>query len=88
GLVITDQASRYPAAGNGDSGGPVVSVINGSAYASGIISGIQNYSSICIGIAGSDAEGGRKCSSRVIYAPVSHFFANNAGHALYVAQIN
>ena len=88
GLVITDQASNYPAAGNGDSGGPVVSVINGYAYASGIISGIQNSSATCIGIPGSDAENGRKCSARVIYAPVSHFFANNPGHSLYVAQVN
>lgn len=88
GLAITDQISGYPAAGNGDSGGPVVSVAGGSAYASGIISGIQNYSANCIGIPGSNDEGGRKCSSRVIYAPLSHFFANNAGHSLYVAQIN
>lgn len=88
GLAITDQASGSPAAGNGDSGGPVVSVINGSVYASGIISGIQNGSTSCIGIPGSDVQGGRKCSSKVIYAPISHFFANNAGHSLYVAQIN
>lgn len=88
GLAISDQTSGQPAAGNGDSGGPVLSVINGSVYASGIISGIQNASPTCTGIPGSTVDGERKCSARVIYAPISHFFANNSGHALYVAQIN
>ncbi|MCZ9885018.1 chymotrypsin family serine protease [Arthrobacter sp. B2a2-09] len=88
GLTITNQTAGHPAAGNGDSGGPVLSVINGSVYASGIISGIQNASTNCLGIPGSAADGGRKCSSRVIYAPISHFFANNGGHVLYVASIH
>lgn len=82
GLTVTEQSNGVPAAGNGDSGGPVISAIGGVAYASGIISGISNPGSNCTGKPSTDT---RKCSTTAIYAPISHFFNNNGGHAIYVA---
>ncbi len=82
-LVRTAQTSGIPAAGNGDSGGPAFVLTAQGAYAAGVISGIQNGSITCTGIAGADP--GRKCSNVVLYAPMSNFFWNNTGWGIYTS---
>jgi hypothetical protein len=82
-LVRTAQTSGIPAAGNGDSGGPAFVLTSQGAYAAGVISGIQNASPTCTGIAGS--VDGRKCSNVVLYAPMSNFFWNNTGWDIYTS---
>ncbi|MGY1914194.1 hypothetical protein ABC795_05550 [Blastococcus sp. HT6-30] len=69
---MTQQKSGTPAAGNGDSGGPGYEVTydtySGSykRYAVGIISAIpMNSPAECLGVPGSTAENGRKCSPTV-----------------------
>ena len=74
-LTRTQQASGIPAAGSGDSGGPVYATWNG-IYAAGIISGVSNYSTNCMGEPGG---GGRVCSATVLYAPVSELMTNGYG---------
>lgn len=51
---LSEQQSAVPAAGNGDSGGNVFRVSDGLVYPTGIISGMQNATSSCTGIDGSD----------------------------------
>ncbi|MFZ8756932.1 hypothetical protein ACO03V_05865 [Microbacterium sp. HMH0099] len=75
-LALTRQTTGVPAAGQGDSGGPVISsATDEGRYAFGVISGIRDYSKSCTG----DADG-RECSKYVLYAPISEFF--NAGWGL------
>ncbi len=74
-IVMTEQITGKPAAGNGDSGGPVYSTSNG-IYATGIISGIVNGTDTCVGEPGG---GGRKCSSVALYAPIAELMANGYG---------
>jgi len=82
GLTRTFQSSGIPAAGNGDSGGPVFQIFNingeGHVYASGVVSGVYNYSSVCTG------EQNRNCSDLVSYAPLSKFFWNNTSYGLAI----
>jgi len=74
-LVRTVQIDGIPAAGNGDSGGPVFTVApDGSAYAIGIISGINNARRTCSGTPGSAT---RLCSSVVFFAPIGPALANS-----------
>ncbi|MDQ1129549.1 hypothetical protein [Microbacterium sp. SORGH_AS_0888] len=68
-LTWTSQQSDVPAAGNGDSGGPVYQMVNGLLKASGVISGIINGTSTCTGEPGSS--GGRQCSSVALFAPIA-----------------
>lgn len=70
-LVHTKQSSGIPAVGNGDSGGPVISVIDGKAYAQGVISGISGGTTACTGIEGK--EGGRQCSAEAFYAAIAPY---------------
>lgn len=79
-LVRTVQQSGIPAAGNGDSGGPVIQAGGGGAYATGIISGISGGGDNCTGRAATDT---RKCSATVIYAPISNFLYNNPNYGIY-----
>lgn len=74
-LTRTQQVSGIPAAGSGDSGGPVYVTSNG-IYAAGIISGVSNYSTNCTGEPG---VGGRVCSATVLYAPITELMANGYG---------
>lgn len=88
--VRTAQTQGYPAAGNGDSGGPgvvPVSAPGGGAYiwAGTIISAIptNNSSTNCQGVPGSSATNGRKCSHIVASTKASEI-ASNAGWAIRV----
>jgi hypothetical protein len=69
--ICTKQSSSVPAVGNGDSGGPVLQVIDGKAYAQGVISGMRNAGNSCTGLPGQ--EGGRQCSAVVFYAAVEPY---------------
>lgn len=80
GINSTEQVDATPAAGNGDSGGPVYQAISGYPYAAGIISGILYPDPACTGDPGSASPGGRKCSAFVYYAPLYEPFAY--GYAL------
>lgn len=71
-MTVSQQVNGIPAAGNGDSGGAAIGVVNDSAQAFGIISGIINGNENCTGIAGSTAPTGRKCSPLVITGPVAN----------------
>lgn len=85
-MVYTNQTTDTPALGNGDSGGPVIASRNGGdAYAVGIISGMLSPTTRCTGDPGSDAEGGRKCSTQGIMAPVEGFFQDNPNYGILVA---
>jgi hypothetical protein len=84
GQVYTNQESRVPAAGQGDSGGPAFATSSGASagiYASGIISGIFGNSTVCTA-----EQDGRLCSFQVILAPVSSFFADNPGYGILASQ--
>ena len=54
---------------------PVYVTSNG-IYAAGIISGVSNYSTNCIGEPGG---GGRVCSATVLYAPVTELVGKGYG---------
>lgn len=77
-VVQTQNNSGVPAAGNGDSGGPVGLMQNRPSdgrtgfYGTGIISGIANPTTNCTGEPGS--QNGRKCSSVVLFAPIQRFY--------------
>lgn len=84
GLTRTYQQNGLPAAGQGDSGGPVIQVFAGSGgtarvFATGVVSGIYDY-------AGKPCAGkqGRSCSDLVSYAPLSRFFPNNQQYGLAI----
>lgn len=77
-IVATQQISGIPAAGRGDSGGPVYYANNG-VYAAGIISGVRNATSTCTGDPGSDLPNGRICSASVLYAPITELMSNGYG---------
>lgn len=69
GLTVTQQMSSGPAAGPGDSGGPVFALdSNGYVYAAGIISGISGERIDCYG------DQGRLCSATAIFADISDYF--------------
>jgi len=68
------QLSNTPAAGNGDSGGPVFRIVDGEVRATGIISGIQHSGDSCTG---KPATNSRKCSDVVWTAGIDAFFTNN-----------
>lgn len=80
GLVLTHQTTGVPAAGQGDSGGPVYGTSNGEAYAVGIISGIRNATTTCTG------DGGRLCSTEVLYSPIAEYFGAGYGVAYVPAS--
>jgi hypothetical protein len=67
GLTWTSQRDGTPAAGNGDSGGPVYQLTDGKAHAAGLISGIVNGTSTCTG---DPSNPGRTCSPVALFAPV------------------
>lgn len=77
--AVSVQQDGISAAGNGDSGGPVVANRNGYAYAVGIISGIYNGGTNCQGMPATDS---RKCSAQVITAPVQAFFNANPTYGI------
>lgn len=84
GQVYTNQESRVPAAGQGDSGGPAFATSSGASvgiYACGIISGIFGNSTVCTA-----EQDGKLCSFQVILAPVSSFFADNPGYGILASQ--
>lgn len=87
-VTRTTQAQGTPAAGNGDSGGPVVTVLpGGHVYATGIISGIPNGTATCTGDPGGSGASDRKCSSKAIFAPLEAYFDNTSGWGLmYIPQ--
>jgi hypothetical protein len=70
-------------AGNGDSGGPVITNIGGGAYATGIISAIESsgMDATCVGMPDSPT---RKCAYGATFTPMSKFFQQNGGYALYI----
>lgn len=68
------QVFNQPAAGNGDSGGPVLRIVDNKPYATGIISAVQDASDNC---AGNPATATRKCSEVVWTAGLDAFFNNN-----------
>ncbi|WP_307485766.1 hypothetical protein [Microbacterium trichothecenolyticum] len=83
------QSAGTPAAGNGDSGGPVIQLARREsdntvgAYGVGAISMIPGGSSAtCTGDPGSTAEGGRKCSANVGFAPLSRWASAQSTHSL------
>lgn len=79
-IVVTQQISGVPAAGNGDSGGPVYQPVSPQGpYAAGVISGIRNGTATCTGDPGSTDPKGRKCSSTVLYAPITEIFSHGFG---------
>lgn len=78
-MAISVQQDGISAAGNGDSGGPVVAARNNYAYAAGIISGIRNGGTSCQGL---PATTSRKCSATVITAPVQAFFNANPSYGI------
>lgn len=83
GLTRTSQVDGISAAGNGDSGGPVLAVADGKAYAMGVISGMTGSSPhTCQGLPG--AVGGRECSSELFFAPVGQFLVNNTDYGILV----
>lgn len=76
----TTQINGTPAAGNGDSGGPVFVPLTRpedntvGAYGTGIISMIQNPSpALCTGDPGSPAINGRMCSATVGFTPLNRW---------------
>lgn len=69
GVSYTQQVAGIPAAGHGDSGGPVYASVSGQVYAAGIISGMVNASDTCTGDPGGAANHGRQCSALGIYEP-------------------
>jgi hypothetical protein len=75
-LDETLQSSGIPAAGNGDSGGPVYAALAGQVYAAGIISGMRNASTSCTGDPG---VGGRQCSADLFFAPIPDIFTMGYG---------
>ncbi|OII18441.1 hypothetical protein BIV01_02540 [Curtobacterium sp. MCBA15_013] len=83
GQVYTNQTQNKPAAGQGDSGGPVFATNKAGqpigTYAAGIISGIFGNSTTCAA-----QQDGRLCSHQVIVAPVSDFFAANNAYGILV----
>jgi hypothetical protein len=67
-LVRSVQISGIPAAGSGDSGGPVFSVNSiGGAMAVGVISGISNPSNNCTGMPATNT---RQCGTIVFFSPI------------------
>lgn len=79
-LVQTSQIADLPAAGKGDSGGPVYTT-DGGIYASGVISGINSAGQKpCHG---NPVPASKKCSSIVLFAPLSELMANGYGLNYY-----
>lgn len=78
-VSYTTQTSGTPAAGNGDSGGPVYQNVGGKIMAAGVISGIVNGSTNCTGEPGVN---GRLCSASVIYAPIAAALGSGSGWGL------
>jgi len=65
--VETQQISGVPAAGNGDSGGPVYQPISPQGpFAAGVISGMRNATATCTGDPGSTAEKGQEVFSQPV----------------------
>lgn len=87
-LTRTEQVLGTPAAGNGDSGGPVGTTGSRPSdsrfgfYGTGIISGMVNSTSACTG---DPASATRECSSVALFAPVERFANNNTVWVLIVA---
>ena len=84
----TNQAAGVPAAGNGDSGGPVIALgqrADGTigAYGIGVVSMIPGGSpAVCTGDPGVAADGGRKCSPNVGFAPLGRWASSQSTHNL------
>lgn len=84
----TTQAAGVPAAGNGDSGGPVIALgqrADGTigAYGIGVVSMIPGGSpAVCTGDSGVVADGGRKCSPNVGFAPLGRWASSQSTHNL------
>lgn len=68
------QIFNQPAAGNGDSGGPVLRVVDNKPYATGIISAIQDGANDCTG---NPSTPSRKCSAVVWTAGLNAFLGSN-----------
>lgn len=73
-MVTADNIHGEDAAGNGDSGGPVVSVTTGGVLARGTISAMNNDQFVeCVGVPGvADDEDGRHCSSEIFYPDIQY----------------
>lgn len=82
GLTRTVQDDGISAAGNGDSGGPVVVIATGGyPYAAGIISGMSSAGDSCEGDPSTTT---RKCSATLYFAPVSDYFGLAANELDYI----
>jgi hypothetical protein len=68
----TSNASRQATSGNGDSGGPVVSITTGGVLARGTISAMNMNSQVpCPGVPGAPVdEEGRHCSTEMFYPDI------------------
>lgn len=71
------QVFNQPAAGNGDSGGPVYRVVDNQLHATGIISAIAPGADDGVNCTGMPSTNSRKCSAVVWTAGLNAFFANN-----------
>jgi hypothetical protein len=76
----TVQTSGTPAAGNGDSGGPVFAIdSNGQFRAAGVISGTTGAGNVCTG---GPAGSGRQCSDTLFYAPLTAYLPGTGFHTM------
>ncbi len=71
------QVFNQPAAGNGDSGGPVYRVVDNQLHATGIISAVQVGEDGGNNCTGMPSTGNRKCGAVVYMAGLNAFFNNN-----------
>lgn len=79
--TFTEQIDGIPAAGNGDSGGPVWTGSAENILAAGIISGISLGSSTC---SGDPSTSTRSCSPDVIFSPLNNALGETGWGLNYV----
>lgn len=79
--TYTSQDNDIPAAGNGDSGGPVYAAVNGEVYAAGVISGVEFGGDDCTG---QPADSDRVCSATAIFSPLSNALSDTDWGLNYV----
>ncbi|MFD6138595.1 hypothetical protein [Promicromonospora sp. NPDC060271] len=76
----TVQRSGNPAAGNGDSGGPVIAFTSsGQLRAAGVISGMTGAGNVC---PGDPAGSGRQCSDTLFYNPLTAYLPGTGFHTM------